>query len=54
MCIKLIFGGYIDLLHRKYHDISILELAMFPYEIRGVDRLGNVGKSLYVGSDGAS
>jgi arsenite-transporting ATPase len=45
--------GYIDLLHRKYHDISILELAMFPYEIRGVDRLGKVGKSLYVGSDGA-
>lgn len=37
---------YIKILHDRYADMKIVEIPMFPREIKGVDRLREVGKYL--------
>lgn len=37
---------YIKILHDRYSDMKIVEIPMFPREIKGVDRLREVGKYL--------
>ena len=37
---------YIKMLHDTYSDMKIVEIPMFPREIKGVDRLREVGKYL--------
>jgi len=39
--------GYIELLHDKYGGMKIVELPLFPYEIKGVERLRDIEKSLF-------
>ena len=39
--------GYLDLIHNKYSDLRIKELPMFPYELKGLDRLKEVAKILF-------
>jgi arsenite-transporting ATPase len=38
---------YIELLHDRYHYMEIFELPMFPHEIKGVERLKDIEKSLF-------
>ncbi|MFC2047700.1 ArsA family ATPase, partial [Chloroflexota bacterium] len=38
---------YIELLHYKYQGMRIVELPLFSHEIKGVDRLMEVEKSLF-------
>ena len=39
--------GYLDLIHSKYGDLPIIELPMFPHEIKGLDRLKQVESVLF-------
>lgn len=39
--------GYLDLIHNKYSNLRIKELPMFPYELKGLDRLKEVAKILF-------
>jgi len=39
--------GYLDLIYNKYSDLRIKELPMFPYELKGLDRLREVAKILF-------
>ncbi|UCD09895.1 MAG: ArsA family ATPase [Dehalococcoidales bacterium] len=34
--------GYLERIHRSYSDIEIVELPMFPYEIKGLERLREI------------
>ncbi|MFQ6117112.1 MAG: ArsA family ATPase [Candidatus Bipolaricaulia bacterium] len=38
--------NYLDLLHRSYRGLEILELPLFPYEIKGLARLAEVAEVL--------
>ena len=38
---------YLDLLHEGYHHLSIVEIPMLPREIKGIERLKDIEKSLY-------
>ena len=38
---------YIELLYRKYQGIRIIELPLFPHEIKVIDKLREVEKSLF-------
>jgi arsenite-transporting ATPase len=38
---------YIDFLHRKYQGMRVIEVPLFSHEIKGIDRLREVEKSLY-------
>jgi arsenite-transporting ATPase len=38
---------YIELLHRRYQGMRIIELPLFPHEIKGIDKLRKVEKSLF-------
>ncbi|MFC2072109.1 ArsA family ATPase [Chloroflexota bacterium] len=38
---------YIDLLYRRYQGKRIVEVPLFPHEIKGVDRLKKVERSLF-------
>ena len=38
---------YLDLIHDRYSGLPIVELPMFPYELRGVDRLKEVAGILF-------
>jgi len=38
---------YIELLRDRYHYVEIVELPMFPREIKGVERLKDIEKSLF-------
>jgi arsenite-transporting ATPase len=38
---------YIDLLHRQYKAMRIVEVPLFPHEIKGIDRLKEVERSLF-------
>ena len=38
---------YIELLHDRYHYMKIVELPMFPREIKGVERLKDIEKCLF-------
>ena len=38
---------YIELLYRRYQGVRIIELPLFPHEIKGIDKLREVEKSLF-------
>lgn len=38
---------YLDLIHDRYSDIHIVEVPMFPYELRGWDKLKEIEKILF-------
>lgn len=38
---------YLDRIYEKYSDLKIIELPMFPYELKGLDRLKEVEKILF-------
>jgi arsenite-transporting ATPase len=38
---------YLDFIHVRYKDIEITEIPMFPYELKGWDRLKEVEKILF-------
>jgi arsenite-transporting ATPase len=39
--------GYLEHIYGKYSHLEIVELPMFPYEVRGVDRLREAGRILF-------
>jgi arsenite-transporting ATPase len=39
--------GYIELLYRRYQGLRIVELPLFPYEIKGIDGLKDIERSLF-------
>jgi len=39
--------GYIKLLYDRYQGMSIVEVPLFPHEIKGIDRLREVERSLF-------
>lgn len=38
---------YLEIVHRKYQQMEIFEIPLFPHEIKGVERLRQVERSLY-------
>jgi len=38
---------YLDIIHEKYRDTPIVEVPLFPYELKGWDRLKEVEKVLF-------
>ncbi len=38
---------YLDLIYSRYSDIGVAELPMFPYELKGLDRLKEVESILF-------
>jgi arsenite-transporting ATPase len=40
---------YLKFIHQKYGNLDIIELPMFPYEIRGLERLKEVEMKLFRG-----
>jgi arsenite-transporting ATPase len=38
---------YLETIHSRYADIQIIEVPMFPYEIRGIERLKEVERALF-------
>ena len=38
---------YLDLIHTKYHNKNIIEIPSFSREVKGIDRLREVGKYLF-------
>ncbi len=38
---------YLNIIHERYTDIPIVEIPLFPYELRGWDRLKEVEKILF-------
>ena len=40
---------YVELIHRKYSQLQIVEIRLFPHEIKGVERLRQVERSLFEG-----
>jgi arsenite-transporting ATPase len=38
---------YLEHIYEKYSDLQIIELPMFPYELKGLDRLREVEKILF-------
>ena len=39
--------NYLELIYDRYSDLQITELPMFPYELKGLDRLREVGRILF-------
>ena len=39
--------NYLDVIYQRYSDLQIVELPMFPYELKGLDRLREVEKILF-------
>ncbi len=39
---------YLDMIHERFSGVDIVELAMRPYEIKGIERLKEIEKSLFV------
>jgi len=39
--------NYLELIYDRYSDLQIIELPMFPYELKGLDRLREVEKILF-------
>jgi arsenite-transporting ATPase len=39
--------SYIDILHKKYPNIEMVELPMFPHEIKGIDKLREIQTRLF-------
>ncbi len=42
---------YLDMIHERFSGIDIVELAMRPYEIKGIERLKEIEKSLFQQSE---
>jgi arsenite-transporting ATPase len=42
--------GYLDHIHDTYSDLDIVEIPMFPYELKGLDRLREVERVLFPAS----
>lgn len=40
---------YLDAIHDKYSSLTLIELPLFPYEIKGLDRLNEVAARLFSG-----
>jgi len=38
---------YLDAIHDKYKDLTLVEVPLFPYEIKGLERLGEVAAQLF-------
>ncbi|MFZ7103083.1 MAG: ArsA-related P-loop ATPase, partial [Peptococcaceae bacterium] len=38
---------YLDMIHERFSNADIIELAMRPYEIKGVERLKEIEASLF-------
>ncbi len=38
---------YRELIYKRYSDLQIIELPLFPYEVKGLDRLREVGNLLF-------
>jgi arsenite-transporting ATPase len=38
---------YLELIHRKYSQLQIVVIPLFPHEIKGIERLRQVAQSLY-------
>lgn len=43
--------AYIEALHGSYTDLKMIELPMFPREIKGIDRLRDIEKGLFMVAD---
>jgi arsenite-transporting ATPase len=39
--------NYLEHIYDRYSDLPIIELPMFPYELKGLDRLREVERILY-------
>ena len=39
--------NYLELIYDRYSDLPVIELPMFPYELKGLDRLMEVERILY-------
>ena len=39
--------GYVDLLRQKYQRMKMIELPLFPHEIKGIDSLKDIERSLF-------
>jgi arsenite-transporting ATPase len=39
--------GYIELLYSRYQGMKIIELPLFPHEVKGIDKLRQVEKNLF-------
>ena len=39
--------GYLEHIYEKYSDLKLVELPMFPYELKGLDRLREAEKILF-------
>lgn len=39
--------GYIELLRDRYGEMRMVELPLFPYEIKGMERLQDIGRNLF-------
>jgi arsenite-transporting ATPase len=38
---------YLEHIYQKYSDLKIIEVPMFPYELKGLDRLREIQKILF-------
>jgi len=38
---------YRELIYKRYSDLQIIELPLFPYEVKGLDRLRETGRLLF-------
>jgi arsenite-transporting ATPase len=39
--------NYLEAIYKRYSDLEIIELPLFPYEIKGLDRLREIEKILF-------
>ncbi|MFC2066320.1 ArsA family ATPase [Chloroflexota bacterium] len=39
--------GYLDVIYDRYSDLDIVEIPMFPYELKGLDRLREIERVLF-------
>ena len=44
--------GYLERLYQKYAGIRIVEVPLFPHEVKGLDRLRKVGEHLFADEGG--
>ena len=38
---------YIEILHDRYSKLRLIEIPMFPHEIKGMDKLKDIEKNLF-------
>ena len=39
--------GYIETIYSRYSDLEIIQVPMFPYELKGLERLKEIEKVLF-------